>query len=137
MIFDEKILEYLRLRADKDKLKNRYDDSVANVNTRLSELEEEFKTHLDDNNQKQIHSAYGTVYLKAKTSPKIIDKEKFLRYVLKTGDFDLVTNQPAYLAYNERLNAFLAKGDTDEIFSVDGVTHDLFIKPIVKRGRGK
>lgn len=102
--FEERVSQYVQLRAKRDAMKKAHAEAIKPFNTALDGLEGILLSMLQDTKQESARTNAGTVYKTVKKSASIADGAAFRRHIIGGELWDLVdwrANAPAIAAYIE------------------------------------
>lgn len=84
------IAKYLEIRAHKDTIKEIHAAEMAPWNDALETLEAVMASRLIARDAQNVKTDAGTAYRSALMKPKVVDRDKFLAYVLEKGAWGLL-----------------------------------------------
>lgn len=87
---NEKIQQYLQLRAYKQTAKKEFDKRMDRVTAAMDRLESDFLACLNDLHSDSVKSASGTAYKITRSSCSVKDRDVFLRYAVRSRNLELL-----------------------------------------------
>lgn len=109
MKLSEAVQLYITLRDQKSQLKAEYEASVGGVNAKLEKLESKLLQVFSQTGMDSVKTEFGTAYSSTRTSVSIADRDAFTKYLLETGDLNMLELRPSRSAVPE----FAAQHDGD------------------------
>lgn len=106
---EELVKYYLSLRDYKASFKKYYEDTIAETDEKMRELEEQFSAMLESAGVVSMNTPVGRIGTRTTTSYTTEDSELLRQYLERTGDLDMVSVRPKkeavehYLAENNAL----------------------------------
>jgi hypothetical protein len=100
---------YIQLRDKKAEMKAEFDASVESINSKLETLESKLLQVFTQTGMDSVKTEFGTAYASTRTSVSIADRDAFLKFVVDTGDFNMLELRPSRSAVPE----FAAANDGD------------------------
>ena len=124
----EKIANYIRLRAHKKAADAEYKAGMERVNAAMQKLEAELMKDIQDSGGNSISADDGTVYIKTQSSASVKDRDAFFKFVFQTKNLELLDARANKAVVRE----LLAGGTT-----VPGVNYTEMQQVGIRKGKGK
>lgn len=124
----EKIANYIRLRAHKKLADAEYKKGMERVNDAMTKLEAELMKDIQASGGNSISADDGTVYIKTQSSASVKDRDAFFKFVFQTKNLELLDARANKAVVRE----LLAGGTT-----VPGVNYTEMQQVGIRKGKGK
>lgn len=86
----ERISNYIRLRAHKKAADGEFKKSMERVNAAMTKLEALLMKDINATGGNSLSGPAGTVYLTTKSTASVKDRDKFLRFVFSTKNLEVL-----------------------------------------------
>lgn len=86
----EKITNYLRLRAHKKAADAEYKMSMERVTAAMGRLETDLMVDIEASGGNSLSGDGGTVYIRVQSSASVKDRDAFFKYVFQTKNLELL-----------------------------------------------
>lgn len=102
MKVDQAISRYIELRDEKTTHKKTYDDAVAEIDVELKKIEAMFLKAFNKSGQTSAKSkGIGVAFTKTRTSDKVIDRDAYLAFVVKSKRLEFLESRVAKSALDQ------------------------------------
>jgi hypothetical protein len=98
MKLNEVVDKYIQLRDKKAAMKKKFDEDVKPVTDAMDQIEAVLLKTFDAAGLDSAKTEKGTAYVSTRTSASVADKESFLEFVKRTGEWPLIEVRAAKAA---------------------------------------
>lgn len=104
---DNLVEEYLRLRDEEDRVRNRMEKELSDIRVEKGKIEIQLQQQIQDLRVESLRTKLGTVFVTTKASVRVADKQVLKDFVEGSGEWsllDIKANRNAVAEYLEQHN---------------------------------